>query len=146
MVRPQLQDHLITPGEYLADERVATQRHEYLNGKAHAMATSIVGHSRIKTNISGELANQLEGTPFEVFSSNLRVRVRTKSAEFYDYPDVLVGCSGNADTAIYADKPTVIFEIMSSETERVDRHEKLSYYQTIPSFRPTSSSINFISP
>ena len=133
MGQPQLLDDLITPQEYLAGERMATQRHEYLNGVVYAMAGASTGHNRIAANISGELRTQLKGKRCEVFSTDLRVRVRTKNAEFYYYPDVLVDCSGNADTTLYADKPTVIFEIMSPETERVDRHEKLSYYQTIPS-------------
>lgn len=135
MGQAQIQDYLITPEEYLAGERMATQRHEYLNGVVYAMAGASTGHNRIAANIGGELRSQLKGKPCEPFTTDLRVRVRTKSAEFYYYPDVLVDCSGNADNALYADKPTVIFEIMSPETERVDRHEKLSYYQTIPSLQ-----------
>lgn len=135
MGEPQRQDRLILPGEYLAGERMATQRHEFLNGVIYAMAGASTGHGRIAANLSRHLGNQLEGKPCEAFTSDLRVRIRLKNAEFYYYPDVLVDCSGNADTTLYADQPTVIFEIMSPETERVDRHEKLSYYQTIPSLQ-----------
>ena len=135
MGQSQLQDHLITPEEYLAGERMASQRHEYLNGVVYAMAGASTGHNRIVANLGRTLGNQLRGKPCEAFTTDLRVRVRTRNAEFYYYPDVLVDCSGNADSALYAEKPTVIFEVMSPETERVDRHEKLSHYQAIPSLQ-----------
>ena len=126
---------LISPEDYLAGERMATQKHEYLNGVVYAMAGACAGHNRIAGNIGRELGNRLEGKPCEPFIADMRVRVRTNHAEFYYYPDVLVDCSGSADSSSYATEPRVIFEVLSPDTERTDRHEKLSYYQTIPSLK-----------
>ena len=85
----QFHDHLITPEEYHAGERMATQRHEYLNGVVYAMAGASVGHNRIAANIGRSLGNQLEGKPSEPFIADLRVRVRPGTAEFYYYPDAV---------------------------------------------------------
>ena len=80
-----------------------------------------------------ELRSQLAGKPCEVFSSDLKVRIRTSTAEFYYYPDVTVDCSGVADSALFAEQPRVIFEVLSPDTERIDRGEKLRNYQALPS-------------
>jgi Uma2 family endonuclease len=68
-----------------------------------------------------------------VFASDLRVRIRTGTAEFYYYPDVTVDCSGLPDHAMFAEHPRVICEVLSVETERIDRGEKLRNYQALPS-------------
>ncbi len=135
MGHPQVKDLLISPEAYLAGERMATRRHEYLNGVVYAMAGASAGHNRITANLGAELRLQLRGKPCEAFTSDMRVRIRSGTAEFYYYPDVVVDCPGTADSALYPEKPTVIFEVMSPETERVDRHGKFSHYQKIPSLQ-----------
>ncbi|MDO8349121.1 MAG: Uma2 family endonuclease [Planctomycetota bacterium] len=59
--------------------------------------------------------------------------IRTNTAEFYYYPDVTVDCSGAANAALFAEQPRVIFEVLSPDTERIDRGEKLRNYQALPS-------------
>jgi Uma2 family endonuclease len=46
---------------------------------------------------------------------------------------VTVDCSGPADSALFAEQPRVIVEVLSPETERIDRGEKLRNYQSLPS-------------
>lgn len=135
MGHPQVHAHLISPEDYLARERMATRRHEYLNGMVYAMAGASAGHNRITANLGGELRLHLRGKPGEAFTSDMRVRIRSENAEFYYYPDVVVDCSGTADSSLYPEKPTVIFEVMSPETERVDRNEKFYHYQKIASLQ-----------
>jgi len=125
--------YLKTAEEYLAAERVAEQQHEYLAGSVYAMAGTTWDHERIAMNISGELRAQLRGKPCEVAASNIKVRIRKDAAQFFYYPDVTVDCGSAAGDSLFAEEPRVIFEILSPETERIDRVEKLYNYQTLPS-------------
>ena len=126
--------YLKTPEEYLAAERIAEQRHEYLAGAVYAMAGTTRDHERIAINICGELRAQLRGQPCEVLASNIKVRINKDAAHFFYYPDVTVDCGSAAGDSLFAEEPRVIFEILSPETERIDRVEKLYNYQTLSSF------------
>ncbi len=126
-------DYYISPGDYLEGEQVSATKHEYLAGVVHMMAGTSIGHDRIAGNIHGELRAQLRNHPCEAFSSDVKVRIRTDLAEFFYYPDVTVDCSAQGNSALYAEAPRVIFEVLSPDTERVDRGEKRLNYQTLPS-------------
>ena len=119
-----------TPDEYLAGERVSQEKHEYLAGVIYAMAGMSIGHDRIAGNIYRHLVNQLSGRS-EAFSSDVKVRIRKDAADFFYYPDVTIDCSGAANAALFADEPRVIFEVLSPDTERIDRGEKLRNYQAL---------------
>jgi len=125
--------YYISPEAYLAAERTREQKHEYLAGVEYQMAGASAGHNRIAGNLFAELRRQLAGKPCEVFSADLKVRIRTNTAEFYYYPDVTIDCSGVANSALFAEQPRVIFEVLSPDTERIDRGEKLRNYQSLPS-------------
>lgn len=126
--------YYISAEEYLAGERVSQQKHEYLAGVIYAMAGTSIGHDRIANNLLGELRNQLRGGHrCEAFSSDVKVRIRSNGAEFYYYPDVKVDCGGAGDSSLFAEEPRVMFEVMSPDTERIDRGEKLANYQALPS-------------
>ena len=125
--------YLKTTEEYLAAERVAENRHEYLAGAIYAIAGTSRDHERIAINISGELRAQLRGRPCEVLASNIKLRIHKDTAQFFYYPDVTVDCGNATGDSLFAEKPRVIFEILSPETERIDRVEKLYNYQTLSS-------------
>jgi Uma2 family endonuclease len=124
-------DYYVTPEEYLAGERLAAQKHEYLAGVIYAMAGTSIGHDRIAGNIHGELRAQLRGKRCEALSSDVKVRIVRDAADFYYYPDVTVDCSGAPNQSLFAEKPRVIFEVLSPDTERIDRGEKLRNYQAL---------------
>jgi Uma2 family endonuclease len=125
--------YLKTPEEYLAAERIAEQRHEYLAGAVYAMAGTSRDHERIAINICGELRAQLRGGPCEVVASNIKVGIKKEAAQFFYYPDAIVDCGEARGNSLFAEEPRVIFEILSPETERFDRVEKLYNYQALPS-------------
>lgn len=127
------QDDYISPAEYLAGEELSAEKHEYLDGIVHMMAGGSAGHDRIATNVVCILGNQLRGKRCEAFSADTRIRIRADKGEFYYYPDASVDCSGRANDSKYSENPTVVFEVLSPSTERVDRVEKLQNYQRIPS-------------
>jgi Uma2 family endonuclease len=126
-------EYYFTPEEYLAGERVSQEKHEYVAGAIYATAGISVGRDRIAGNIYRHLRNQLTGKPCEAFSSDVKVRIRKDAAEFFYYPDVTVDCSGAGDASLFADESRVIFEVLSPDTERIDRGEKLRNYQAFPS-------------
>lgn len=127
------EDLYLTPEEYLAGERVSQTKHEYLAGVVYAMAGASGAHNRIARNILVELSIQLRGKQCEPFGSDMRLRIRNPRATFYYYPDVIVDCSGEVLNEV--EKPTVIFEVLSPDTERSDRGDKLVNYQNLPSMR-----------
>lgn len=129
----ELAQYYTSVEDYLAGERVSQQKHEYLAGVIYAMAGTTLGHDRISNNIIRELGMQLRGSPCEVFSSDVKVRIQRDAASFYYYPDATVDCGEGASGSLYAEDPRAIFEVLSPDTERIDRGEKLRNYQSIPS-------------
>ena len=126
--------HYLTPEEYLALERQAPTKSEYLHGEVYAMAGASFAHNMIASNTLVSLVPQLKRRSCTAHSSDLRVNVRATS--FYAYPDIVVVCGQpqfedrHRDTLV---NPTVIFEILSRSTEGYDRGEKFANYRTLES-------------
>ena len=59
---------IYTPEEYLALERKATFKSEYLNGEIFAMSGASLAHTRITLDIATELNIQLRGQECEVIT------------------------------------------------------------------------------
>jgi Uma2 family endonuclease len=119
--------------DYLAAERVSETKHEYLAGVVYAMAGASRAHNYICRNILSGLENRIGGGACEPVGSDQRLRIQRSGASFYYYPDVTVDCSGSKENEVT--EPTVIFEVLSPESDRADRVEKLVNYQFIPSLR-----------
>ena len=66
---------MYTPQEYLALERKAITKSEYVNGHIRAMMGANREHNLISGNLFGELRAQLRSRPSEAYVSNMRVRV-----------------------------------------------------------------------
>jgi Uma2 family endonuclease len=125
----------LTEEQYLAIERAAEFKSEFLDGEMFAMSGVSMRHSALERNILGELYNALRGRECEVFPSNLRVRV---SSRMYTYPDISVVCGKPVLADEHQDNllnPAVIFEILSPSTEKYDRGVKFQHYRTIESLR-----------
>lgn len=124
----------ITPEEYLAIERAAEYKNEYVNGEIFAMTGASRKHNLIAGNIFGELREQLKGKPCEVYPGEMRVKA--PAARSYVYPDVVVVCGepqfedGYLDTLL---NPTLVVEVLSKSTEPYNRLAKSAYYRTIES-------------
>jgi Uma2 family endonuclease len=125
-----------TPQEYLALERQAEFKSEYLNGVIVAVAGANRHHSLITGNISQSISNQLARRPRETYSSNMRVLVNRTG--LYAYPDVFVVCGeprfedSEVDTLL---NPTVIVEVFSPTTESLDPGKKFTHYRQLESLR-----------
>jgi Uma2 family endonuclease len=126
----------VTEEEYLAIDRAAEMRSEFLDGEMIAMSGGTMRHARLGGNIYFEIHNALRGTACQAFGSDFRVRVLP--GRMYAYPDVLVVCG----QPLLADErqdillnPAVIFEVLSPSTEPYDRGVKFKYYRGIESLR-----------
>ena len=78
---------LLTPEEYLAIERKAEYRSEYVDGQMFAMSGASGEHNQITGNVYASLKHQLRGGSSRPFI--LDVRVRAKQVGPYYYPDVV---------------------------------------------------------
>jgi Uma2 family endonuclease len=121
---------------YLALERTAGGKHEYVNGRVYAMAGGSPEHARLAQSIGAELRTALRGQPCAPFSSDLRVRVAATGRA--TYPDVTIVCgrlerASDDDDAVT--NPRVIVEVLSDTTESEDRGDTWAHYQRIPSLR-----------
>jgi len=126
----------LTPEQYLALERKATTKSEYLNGYVYAMAGASREHNLIAGNIFGELRFQLRGRPCEVYVNDMRLKV--SSTGLYTYPDVAVVCDGPRFEDTHLDtllNPIVLVEVLSPSTEAYDRGEKFAHYRRLESLQ-----------
>ncbi len=121
----------ITPEEYLEGERLATIRHEYVDGRVYAMAGASDDHNRIAGNIFATLHAALSGKRCEPFINDMKVKIPPAFADVFYYPDVLVACAPKDDAKYYRERPAIIFEVISPDTERTDRREKAIAYRQI---------------
>lgn len=136
---------LCRPEEYLAAERDAFERHEWLDGTIYEMAGESPQHSLICSNANASLNLQLRGRPCAVYSPNMKVYSRLPSDVglngLFSYPDCTVGCGeaqfhdDHRDVLI---NPRVVIEVLSPTTERYDRGKKFLRYQQ------NSSLINYV--
>ena len=130
---PQL---LCTPEEYLAYERDAFERHEWIDGTIYAMAGESPEHSLISANSISILNTQLRGKPCAVYSPNMKVYSRLSSdvglKGLFSYPDCTVVCGEAQFHDEHRDiltNPRVVIEVLSPTTERYDRGKKFLRYQ-----------------
>jgi Uma2 family endonuclease len=124
----------VSPEEYLARERVAETKSEYIDGEIVAMAGGTPSHSLIATNVSSALWNRLAGGNCLAFNSDARVSVQ--SGKLITYPDVSVVC----DEVQYVDdhrdtitNPRVVVEVLSPSIANYDRGAKSRLYRMLPS-------------
>lgn len=130
---PEAQTY-ITTGEYLAFERKAENRNEYVDGEIFAMTGTSRNHNLIVGNIAGEVGHQLKGKSSEAYA--FKMRVKAPAARSYVYPDVVVVCDEPQLEDDYSDtllNPTLVVEVLSKSTESYNRLAKSAYYRTIES-------------
>ncbi|HEX4945655.1 MAG TPA: Uma2 family endonuclease [Blastocatellia bacterium] len=141
----QKTEPLYTVEEYLAFEREAEERHEYIDGVIYAMAGESPEQVDIATNLIGELRTLLRDTPCRVRAKDAKVlsgspllaQLRRSRKGLFSYPDVIVVCGEPQYLDTQRDvllNPQVIIEILSESTEAKDRGAKfIRYRQHLPS-------------
>lgn len=125
-----------TGEEYLAWEREAECKSEYLRGEIYAMSGAALNHNIIASNLNGELRGQLKDRPCQVLGSDMRVQV--DAADAYFYPDISGLCGEfefHDDRQDTYKNPQFVIEILSDSTEAYDKGKKFFSYQMLPSLR-----------
>ena len=126
----------ITPEAYLASERRAKYKSEYVHGEILAMSGASRAHNIITVDITTELNIQLRPRGCEIYSGDMRVR--TSPTGSYFYPDVVVICDKPRfednvfDTLLNS---ILVVEVLSPSTEVFDRGEKFAHYQELTSLQ-----------
>ena len=122
--------------DYFRIEETALRKSEYLNGEMKEMPGVSREHTLIVTNFVFNLELQLLDRPYEVYSSELRLKV--SATGLYTYPDVIVS---DAEPA-FEDRgghtflnPILLVEVLSKATESYDRGRKFSHYQRVSSLQ-----------
>ena len=126
-----------TPQEYYALERDAEFKSDYYDGEIFAMAGGTTRHSRIVSNILGELHGRLKGgNRCAEFESNQRLKIRATGLRVYPDVSVYRGSLEYDEEDSWSEtatNPTVLFEVLSPFTESYDRGFKSENYRHIPS-------------
>jgi Uma2 family endonuclease len=126
----------VTPDEYLAAERLAENKSEYLDGVVYALRGAELNHIRIGSNVTTELSIQLRARPCRVLASEMKVRL-PNSRKFF-YPDVTVVCDEpqfHDDRKDIILNPALVIEVLSESTEAFDRGAKFQVSQTLDSLK-----------
>lgn len=126
----------MTPEEYLEWEDKQERRHEYIDGEIILVEAATTNHNRIVASIVTEIGHFLKGKHCEVFVSQMRVAVKSKSSYFY--PDASIFCEEPEETEeskITYKNPSVVFEVLSPSTADYDMGRKLFFYMQIDSLK-----------
>jgi Uma2 family endonuclease len=107
-------------------------RYEYDGVRPVAMTGGSADHSRILTNIHVALRSRLRGTGCSHFGPDLGVRTVGESVRF---PDALITCTKFPGTERLAPDVVVVFEVLSPDSGRRDRIEKVREYAAVASVR-----------
>jgi Uma2 family endonuclease len=74
---------------------------------------------------------RLAGKPCKSYGANVKILTPGNVR----YPDALVTCTPTDPNAVIADNPVVVFEVVSEDSARTDRVEKLREYQATETIR-----------
>lgn len=126
----------LTGEEYLAYERSAPFKTEFINGELYAMAGGSVPHNTAAGNLFAAIHARLRGGSCRVFNSDMKVHVPGRDT--FVYPDVSALCGSlrlhdeQRDVLL---NPSVIAEVLSPATELYDRNVKFDQYRRLDSLR-----------
>lgn len=122
--------------EYLARERVASNKSEYYRGEIFAMSGGSPRHNTTGGNIFASLRGRLRGTCCRPYNSDQRIRIPANGLS--TYADVSVVCDElqlDSQDRHAIVNPRVIFEVLSKSTESYDRGKKFDLYRQLLSLR-----------
>lgn len=126
-----------TMAEYLELEKSSDERYEYWDGQVFCMSGGSQAHSDIGDNVFRLLSNQLAGRNCRAMTGSMPIK--TFQVPPYKYPDGSVTCGEREfekiDFIDVLTNPTLIIEVLSPTTARIDRGPKFTLYKNIVSFK-----------
>lgn len=121
--------------DWLELERQTGIKYQYEDGEVFAMAGGTAVHSRISTNVTGELRQILKRKRCKEYNSNLKIAI---SEEKYRYADASVVCGPVEyfeENPEATKNPVLIVEVLSESSASYDRGEKFMQYRQIKTLR-----------
>lgn len=129
---PKLQEQeTVSQSEYLAGELTSDIKYQLIDGHVYAMAGATVNHDRISTNLLVAFSTHLNNSTCEPLGPDVKIKT---NANFF-YPDVSVVCDFDETQPIYTDSPTIIVEVLSQSTRKIDQTIKRLNYINLPSLQ-----------
>lgn len=126
--------HFVTPADFLEGEEASDVRHEYVKGRVYAMSGASDKHNEISFDVAALLKSHLKGGPCKTFLLDVKVEAESDGRKCYYYPDVFVTCEPeDAESPLIKRFPSLVIEVLSPSTRRVDEGEKLQDYCRVPS-------------
>ncbi len=122
----------ISVDAYLEGEEMSEIRHEYIGGQVYAMSGGSEAHNLVCGNLYSAIRRHLRGSPCKVFMADMKLRLNIAEDDIFYYPDLLVTCDPSDTEKYFKTKPSVLVEVLSSSTERLDRREKFLSYIALP--------------
>ncbi len=129
----RINDVLISVEDYIEGEQHSDVRHEYYAGRVEAMAGASDSHGDIVANFHLQLGWHLRDKPCRTFIADMKVHIRSADEDWFYYPDIVVSCDRAGQHRFYCDTPSIIVEVISPSTERMDRETKFFAYSLLPS-------------
>ncbi|MGD1950434.1 MAG: Uma2 family endonuclease [Leptolyngbyaceae cyanobacterium] len=129
-----LPEQYLSVDDYLRLEAKSPIKHEYIDGKAYAMAGASDSHVTIAGNLFAALRSHIRGTGCRLYISDMKANVEVRNRFFY--PDVMVTCNPrDQETDTYKRFPKLIVEVLSKSTEAFDRGDKFLASQALESLQ-----------
>jgi Uma2 family endonuclease len=126
---------VVSVADYLSGELKSSVKHEYVGGVVYAMAGRGNAHNLIASNTLIVFGLRLRGKPCRAYNSDTKIRIQLPTHVRFYYPDVSVICRPNPQTDSFQDEPTLLVEVLSRATRRLDEGEKKDAYLTLPFLR-----------
>ena len=121
----------VTFEEYLAAEAASTIRHEWVAGQVYAMVGASERHELMAGLVYQALIPVAAARGCRLFIGNRKVRL----GEAVYYPDVVMICpGGRPPDRLFEWDLSIVVEVLSESTRRIDRREKAMAYAAASSF------------
>ena len=120
--------------EYFEMEQKSSILHEYVGGEIFAMADPSQAHEIVAMNLAGSLHAHLQDRHCRTYKSNRQLQLKCLGDDCVYRPDIWVACGETRNAkGDYVDEPSIVIEVLSPSTARIDRREKVISYRQIPS-------------
>jgi Uma2 family endonuclease len=134
MSEPQRQG--MTPEEFFEWQKKQDKNYELVDGipvlPLKAMTGATLRHDRVTVNAMITLGTQLRGGPCRPETDDAAIRIPGGRLR---RPDLTVDCGPLKDTAMEAQEPRLVLEVLSPSTMNLDRFRKLEEYKSHPTIR-----------
>ena len=135
----------MTLDEYLAFEEASDLRHEFHDGEVLEVTAATASHSRIVRNVIRRVTDRLDGSPYELFESSMRVGTLTSNR--FVYPDSSIACGPPEFVPDHARptvllNPRVIIEVLATPRRAATGARSFTTISSSPASRNISSSVS----